>query len=227
MTWTKLVGALVIATATIGGLSGAAAQEGGGAPPSWELGVAAAAFVDYPSRNAELYCDQRSYGGTAHVSRWLRRWLGLQGRAVLGLGATDESGCFAAYPPSPAPIPVGEPFNRNAYVEGDFSDTMLATDLGTVVEPWRGSDISPYGTARLGWMVNHGMSVRSLGGGVRFGFGTHALTIDGAWWTFSLDVRNELVVYRQNGQLEVLDATVFDSSQSLFLIRLGWVLGIR
>ena len=195
--------------------------------PRLEAGISGGLFVDYPSEEAEPYCEQRSRGVVGHASWWFARWIGIQGSLVLTGGAADENDCLIAQPPSMAPIQIDEPFQRNRYEAGSFSGTMVATDVGVVVEPMRGADVSPRAVAGVGRMANQGESLWYLGGGVRFGFGRHALTIDTEWWNFTVDHINETLVYRQGGALEVLDSTRFAAGLSMFLLRLGWAVDVR
>lgn len=117
----------------------------------------------------------------------------------------------------------GVPFFRTVYAEGDFGTGSFTPTVSILVEPFRGAPISPRGRVGLGRMLGHGEAVRSLGGGVRYGFGAHALTMDVDWWTLALDVVRETVVLPLSGGPEqVLMRQPFGSDHDMFLVRVGW-----
>lgn len=224
---TRWVATSVVALNALAGASpgGVAGQGPAGDWPRFEAGLAGGLFVDYPSERADPYCEQKARGVLGHAAWWFERWLGVQASLTL-TGGTDQPRCVLSAPPSLAPTPIDEPFQRNRYDRGDFSGAMLATGIGIVVEPARGADVSPRAFVSAGWMSEQDLPFWSLGGGVRFAFGRHALTIDGEWWNFTVDVRSETVVFRQGGSLEVLDSFVFDSALSMILMRVGWAVGL-
>jgi hypothetical protein len=152
----------------------------------------------------------------------MKRWVAVQGSLVFSGGVGDEF-CVQPNPPQR----LGEPFQRNVYEEGDFGSGLFSTNLAVTLEPFRGSDISPRASGGMGWIVTHGIGQWYLGGGFRFAFGRNALTMDAEWWNFSVGIRNETAINRPVTGFEVLDSSVFDSTLSMFLIRVGWAVDVR
>lgn len=189
----------------------------------YEAGISASIFMDYPSARAEPFCEQTSAGVTVHASYWWRRFVAVEGALTV---TGDVGGVQCAFADL-IPIDFGVPYERQRYDEtDDFGATNVAPTMALVVEPWRAAPISPRVRAGLGLMLDHGLRAWFVGGGIRYGFGWHALTMDVERWSFPLAFVNETLVYNMAGPPTILAAEPFEAKYTMYLIRVGWALDI-
>jgi hypothetical protein len=188
---------------------------------SFEIGLGAGAFVDYPSEFAPRSCETKAGGARARGSYWLSANVGIEGELMLTTRTSEA--CYAIGAPAP---PDGVPFTRSTYDEHVEGGAFVATNVALLIEPFSTFPVSPRIRVGTGRLWDKKMGSWFYGGEVRFLFGAHSLVMGVERWNLEFQRREEVVV-GQNGTIDVLSFDVFHETANPYLISVGWSLDIR
>lgn len=189
-----------------------------------ELGLAAGVFVDYPRPFVDRGCLYEASALTAEARFWTHRIVAVE-TSMTVTGEVPGRDCAVA--DLAAPIPIGVPVRRTVYPESIAGHGFFATTLGIVLEPFRGSPLSPRARLAAGRMWDKELGFWLAAAGMRYQFGRHALVMDVERWKTSIDARLETVVYDGSGGVEVQASEPLSSEYTPYLVRVGWSVGVR
>ncbi len=214
--WVAILWALAVVSAA----AGPATLSG----QTFDLGVNAGFFVDYPHQFSGDYCEQGSAGLALSAAWKARPVLAVEVATVVTTGTPDQ---LCVLPLSVAPLPTDTPFERGRYADHILDGGLFATNLAVVLEPWPEAPVSPRARLGAGLLWDKELGNWLWGIGVKYRFGRHALTTDVEGWNLEIERFIETVIIPSSThEPQVLSSYTVDETSRPLLIRIGWELSV-
>jgi len=200
-------------------MMGSAAPAGAQVAGSFDFGVGAGVFIDYPSQFSDSYCEESAIGVTGTGAWRALRFLAIEG----SLSATTGAGEQVCAIPLGAPLPLDTPYTNRSYAEGIEGSGFFATHLSLVIEPFSTSPISPRARLGVGRLWHKSLNNWLWGLGIRYRFGRHSLVMDVEGWNMQIDSELETFIFRSaTGTIELLSTETVSDTVRPYQVRVGW-----
>jgi hypothetical protein len=187
-----------------------------------DLGLTAGFFGDYPSEFTDGSCESLMAGITGSAARVMRSVLALEASATLSFESGTMS-CVDALLPAPVD---GQPFSRRLSDDPLVGPSFFATNVAAVVDPLS-SRVGPRVRVGVGRLWDRKVNNWFYGAGLRVRVAGDAIVFDVSRWNLTVDVRRELLIYRDSGAHEFVRIDTFHESPRPFLFSVGWQRSIR